>query len=159
MKLNKWAREAFCGTGEKSQSEPAACVCMSKHSSEIIKWGNDGTVKTNYRVAQNHGKQALKISCIKFHLPTFQFVVIPNGKRDLSSLPEASEAAVQISWKKEAVGPLIRSFQGNSIFPVIFSKPLRGFVRHCTCLLPPPFPPPLPLLPLLVVGVPWVSIQ
>ena len=50
-----------------------------------------------YRVAQNHGKQVLRMSCIKFHLPTFQFVVIPHGKRDLSSLPEVGEAAVQIS--------------------------------------------------------------
>ena len=49
-----------------------------------------------YRVGQNHRKHVLKISCIKFHLLTFQFVVIPHGKRDLSSLPEAGEAAVQI---------------------------------------------------------------
>ena len=50
-----------------------------------------------YRVAQNHGKQVLRISCMKFHLITFQFVVIPHGKRDLSSLPEVGEASVQIS--------------------------------------------------------------
>ena len=50
-----------------------------------------------YRDAQNHGKQVLRISCMKFHLLTFQFVVIPHGKRDLSSLPEVGEAAVQIS--------------------------------------------------------------
>ena len=55
-----------------------------------------------YRVAQNYGEQVVRISSIKFHLLTFQFVVIPHGKRDLSSLPEAGEAAVQISWEKES---------------------------------------------------------
>ena len=53
--------------------------------------------KTLYRAAQNHGEQVLRMSCIQFHLLTFQFVVIPHGKRDLSSLPEVGEAAVQIS--------------------------------------------------------------
>ena len=47
-----------------------------------------------YKVAQNYGKQFLGI---KFLLLTFQFVVILHWKRDLSSLPEAGEAAVQIS--------------------------------------------------------------
>ena len=93
-------------------------------------FGNHGML---YRVAQNHGKQVLRISCMKFHLLTFQFVVIPHGKRDLSSLPEVGEAAVQISWKWEAVGQLMQSRQGNSIFPVRFSKPaFHGFVRPCT---------------------------
>ena len=50
-----------------------------------------------YRVRQYHGKQVLRICCIKFHLLTLQFVVIPHGKRDLGSLPEAGEAAMQIS--------------------------------------------------------------
>jgi len=50
-----------------------------------------------YRVAQNHGKQVLRISPIKFHFPIIQFVVIPHGQRDLSSLPWTEEAAVQIS--------------------------------------------------------------
>ena len=50
-----------------------------------------------YRVAQNHGKQVLRISPIKFHFPIIQFVVIPHGQRDLSSLPWTGEAAVQIS--------------------------------------------------------------
>ena len=50
-----------------------------------------------YRVAQNHGKQVLRISPIKFHFPIIQFVVIPPGQRDLSSLPWIGEAAVQIS--------------------------------------------------------------
>ena len=86
-----------------------------------------------YRVAQNHGKQVLRISCMKFHLLTFQFVVIPHGKRDLSSLPEVGEVAVQISWIWEAVGQLMQSRQGNSIFPVRFSKPaFHGFVPPCT---------------------------
>ena len=71
---------------------------------------------------------------MKFHLLTFQFVVIPHGhgKRDLSSLLEAGVAAVQISWKKEAVGMLMQSPQENSILCVRFSKPAyRGFVRPC----------------------------
>ena len=51
----------------------------------------------NYKVRQNHKKKLLRISCEKLHLLTFQFVVISHGKRDLSSLPEAGEAAVQIS--------------------------------------------------------------
>ena len=50
-----------------------------------------------YRVAQNHGKQVLRISPIKFHFPIIQFVVIPHGQRDLSSLPWIGGAAVQIS--------------------------------------------------------------
>ena len=50
-----------------------------------------------YRVAQNHGKQVLRISPIKFHFLIIQFVVIPHGQRDLSSLPWTGEAAVQIS--------------------------------------------------------------
>ena len=49
-----------------------------------------------YRVAQNQGKQVLGISHVKFHFPTIQFVVIPHGQRDLSSLPWTGEAAVQI---------------------------------------------------------------
>ena len=86
-----------------------------------------------YRVGQNHGKQVLRISCIKFHLLTFQFVVISHGKIDLSSLPEAGEAAVQILSIKEAVGQLMHSRHGNSIFPVRFSKPaFRGFVCPIT---------------------------
>ena len=76
--------------------------------------------------SQNHGKQVLRISCIKFHLLTIQFVVISHGKRDLSSLPEAVDAALQIPSKKEAVGQLMRSCQANSIFPVIFSKPVQA---------------------------------
>ena len=32
-----------------------------------------------YRVAQNHGKQVLRITHTKFHLPITQFVVIPHG--------------------------------------------------------------------------------
>ena len=72
-----------------------------------------------YRVGQNHRKQVLRISCIKFHFLTLQFVVISHGKRYLSSFHEAGDAAVQISSKNEAVG--------NSIFPVTFSKPaFRG---------------------------------
>ena len=83
----------------------------------------------DYRVGQNHGMQVLRISCIKFHILQF----IPHRKRDLSSLPEASEAAVKISWKKEAVGQLMRSHQGNSTFPVRFSKPaFCGFGRSYT---------------------------
>ena len=58
-------------------------------------WGQN--FKRLYRVRQNHGKQVLRISCIEFHLTKFQFVVIPHGKRDLSSLPWTGEAAVQIS--------------------------------------------------------------
>ena len=54
-------------------------------------------VTEKYRVAQNHGKQVLRISPIKFHFPIIQFVVIPHGQRDLSSLPWTGEAAVQIS--------------------------------------------------------------
>ena len=50
-----------------------------------------------YRVAQNHGKQVQRISPIKFQFPIIQFVVIPHGQRDLSSLPWTGEAAVQIS--------------------------------------------------------------
>ena len=50
-----------------------------------------------YRVAQNHGKQVLRISPIKFLFHILQFVVIPHGQRDLSSLPWTGEAAVQIS--------------------------------------------------------------
>ena len=38
-----------------------------------------------YKVAQNPGKQVLRISYIKSHLLSFQFVVIPHGKRDLGS--------------------------------------------------------------------------
>ena len=53
-----------------------------------------------YRVAQNLSKQVLRISYTKFHLISFQFVVIPHGKRDLSSLPEA---AVHILWNKRAM--------------------------------------------------------
>ena len=57
---------------------------------------------------QGQTKQlVLRSSCIDFHLLTFQLVVIPRGKRDLSSLPDAGEAAVQISSKKEAVGLLM----------------------------------------------------
>ena len=52
-----------------------------------------------YRVAQNHGKQVLRISHIKFHFTIIQFVVIPHGQRDLSSLPCLGGAAVQISLK------------------------------------------------------------
>ena len=73
------------------------------------------------------------MSCIKFQLLAFQFVVISHGKIDLSSLPKAGEAAVQILSQKEAVGQLMRSHQVNSIFPVRFSKPaFRGFVRPIT---------------------------
>ena len=50
-----------------------------------------------YRAEQNHGKQVVRISPIKFHFPIIQFVVIPHGQRDLSSLPWTGEAAVQIS--------------------------------------------------------------
>ena len=37
----------------------------------IIVFGEDKRPEVlNYRVAQNHGKQVLKISCMKFHLIT-----------------------------------------------------------------------------------------
>ena len=73
-----------------------------------------------YMFGQNHGKQVFVISCIKFHLLTFQFVVIPNGKRDLSSLPDVGESAD---------ANLIMKTHGNPIFPGRFSKPaFRGFV-------------------------------
>ena len=49
------------------------------------------------RVKQNHGKQILRISHAKFHLPIIQFAAIPHGKRHLSSLPCLGGAAVQIS--------------------------------------------------------------
>ena len=79
-----------------------------------------------YRAGQNHGKQVLRISPIKFHFPIIQFVVITNGQRDLCSLPWTGEAAVQISWKKYVVGMLMQSRQENSI--------CRGFVQPCTGL-------------------------
>ena len=50
-----------------------------------------------YRVAQNHGKQVLRVIHTKFHLPVIQFVVIPHGQRDLGSLPWLGGAAGQIS--------------------------------------------------------------
>ena len=107
-------------------------ICASVHKDPPPLWRVSKTQLCTHRVGQNHRKQVLRISCIKFHLLTFQFVVISHGKRDLSSLPEAGEAAVQISWKKEAVGQLMRSCQGNSIFRVRFSKPaIRGFVQPC----------------------------
>ena len=101
------------------------------------------------RVARNHRKQVLRISCISFNLFTFQFVVIPHGERDLSSLPEAGEVAVQISSKKEAVGQLMRSHQGNSIFPGRLSKPaFCGFVRPCISL-------PMPQINSVVFAFPF----
>ena len=77
--------------------------------------GFDFEGRNMYRVAQNHGKQVLRISPIKFHFPIIQFVVIPHGQRDLSSLPWTGEAAVQISLKKEVVGMLMQSRQEHSI--------------------------------------------
>ena len=71
--------------------------------------------ETKHRVSQNHGKQVWRVTHTKFHLPITQFVVIPHGQRDLSSLPWLGGAAVQISWKREAVGILLRSRQENSI--------------------------------------------
>ena len=46
----------------------------------------------NYKVRRNHGKGGVENLLHKVSAPYIPIVVISNGKRDLSSLPEAGEA-------------------------------------------------------------------
>ena len=48
-------------------------LCVSPMKS--LKRNGVGGMGVTYRVGQNHRKQVLRISCIKFHFLTFQFVV------------------------------------------------------------------------------------
>ena len=66
------------------------CDDDSSDASELSSHGS------MHRFAQNQGKQVLRISHIKFHFSIIEFVVIPHGQRDLSSLPWTGEAVFSI---------------------------------------------------------------